>query len=41
MVVLFSYTAIIVITFWLLTGTIGFWAAYTFIKKIYGAVKID
>ncbi|KAF0290145.1 Transmembrane 9 superfamily member 4 [Amphibalanus amphitrite] len=37
----FGYTAIIVITFWLLTGTIGFWAAYTFIKKIYGAVKID
>ena len=30
-----------VATFWLLTGTIGFYAAYTFIRKIYGAVKID
>jgi hypothetical protein len=30
-----------VITFWLLTGTIGFFAAYGFIRKIYGAVKID
>ena len=32
---------IMVATFWLLTGTIGFYAAYTFIRKIYGAVKID
>jgi len=37
----FSYTAIMVITFWLLTGTIGFYAAYSFIRKIYAAVKID
>jgi len=37
----FSYTIIMVVTFWLLTGTIGFYAAYTFIRKIYGAVKID
>jgi len=37
----FSYTVIMVATFWLLTGTIGFYAAYTFIRKIYGAVKID
>jgi len=37
----FGYTAIFVVTFWLLTGTIGFWAAYSFIKRIYGAVKID
>ncbi|XP_066955756.1 transmembrane 9 superfamily member 4 [Macrobrachium rosenbergii] len=37
----FGYTAIMVATFWLLTGTIGFYAAYLFIKKIYGAVKID
>merc|ERR1711971_372350 len=37
----FSYTMIMVATFWLLTGTIGFYAAYTFIRKIYGAVKID
>ena len=30
-----------VFTFWLLTGTIGFYATYYFIRKIYGAVKID
>lgn len=28
-------------TFFCLTGTIGFFATYTFIRKIYGAVKID
>jgi len=37
----FSYTFIMVTTFWLLTGTIGFYAAYSFIRKIYAAVKID
>lgn len=37
----FSYTVIMVVTFWLLTGMIGFYAAYTFIRKIYAAVKID
>lgn len=37
----FGYTILMVITFWLLTGTIGFFAAYTFIRKIYGAVKIN
>ncbi|XP_012286833.1 transmembrane 9 superfamily member 4 isoform X2 [Orussus abietinus] len=37
----FGYTALIVLTFWLLTGTIGFFAAYVFIRKIYAAVKID
>ena len=59
----FSYTLIMVATFWLesfcldkdgerdgilnelfcrlLTGTIGFYAAYFFNRKIYSAVKID
>jgi transmembrane 9 superfamily protein 2/4 len=37
----FSYTLMMVVTFWLLTGTIGFYAAFFFIKKIYAAVKID
>ncbi|XP_003487167.1 transmembrane 9 superfamily protein member 4 [Bombus vancouverensis nearcticus] len=37
----FGYTALMVLTFWLLTGTIGFFAAYAFIRKIYAAVKID
>ncbi|XP_037958520.1 transmembrane 9 superfamily member 4 [Teleopsis dalmanni] len=36
-----GYTGLMVLTFWLLTGTIGFFAAYSFIRKIYGAVKID
>jgi transmembrane 9 superfamily protein 2/4 len=37
----FGYTFIIVFTFWILTGTIGFFAAYWFIRRIYGAIKID
>ncbi|XP_041701219.1 transmembrane 9 superfamily member 4 [Coregonus clupeaformis] len=37
----FGYTALMVLSFWLLTGTIGFYAAYMFIRKIYAAVKID
>ncbi|XP_071116684.1 transmembrane 9 superfamily member 4-like [Haliotis cracherodii] len=37
----FGYTGIIVLTFWVLTGTIGFYAAYWFIRKIYAAIKID
>lgn len=37
----FSYTMMIVFSFWLLTGTIGFFASYTFLRKIYGAIKID
>ncbi|KAI2649868.1 Transmembrane 9 superfamily member 4 [Labeo rohita] len=37
----FGYTTLMVLSFWLLTGTIGFYAAYVFIRKIYAAVKID
>ncbi|KAL7640463.1 UNVERIFIED_CONTAM: hypothetical protein RMT77_008738 [Armadillidium vulgare] len=37
----FGYTMIMVVTCWVLTGTIGFYSAYLFIRKIYGAVKID
>uniref|UniRef100_A0A1B6DT05 Transmembrane 9 superfamily member n=1 Tax=Clastoptera arizonana TaxID=38151 RepID=A0A1B6DT05_9HEMI len=37
----FGYTGLMVLTFWMLTGTIGFFAAYGFVIKIYGAVKID
>ncbi|ESN98735.1 hypothetical protein HELRODRAFT_66664 [Helobdella robusta] len=37
----FGYTALMVLTFWLLTGTIGFYASYFFIRKIYAAIKID
>ncbi|XP_016417510.1 transmembrane 9 superfamily member 4-like [Sinocyclocheilus rhinocerous] len=37
----FGYTTLMVLSFWLLTGTVGFYAAYVFIRKIYAAVKID
>ncbi|CAK9304798.1 unnamed protein product [Gordionus sp. m RMFG-2023] len=36
-----GYTAIMVLTFWLLTGVVGFFASYLFVKSIYSAVKID
>ncbi|KAM7443026.1 Transmembrane 9 superfamily member 4 [Porites harrisoni] len=37
----FGYTVIMVLSFWLLTGSIGFYATYIFIRHIYAAVKID
>jgi len=37
----FGYTILMVISFWLLTGTIGFYAAFFFVRKIYAAIKID
>lgn len=37
----FGYSLVMVFTFWLLTGTIGFYAAYFFISKIYGAIKVE
>ena len=37
----FGYTSIMVFGFWLLTGSIGFYATYFFIRKIYSAVKQD
>ena len=37
----FCYTFVLVLTFWVLTGTIGFYAAYIFIRKIYSQIKID
>ena len=37
----FGYTFVMVLGFWLLTGTIGFYATYIFITKIYAAVKQD
>merc|ERR1711935_877055 len=37
----FGYTMLIVFSFWLLTGTIGFYASYMFIKTIYPQIKID
>uniref|UniRef100_A0A915JV90 Transmembrane 9 superfamily member n=1 Tax=Romanomermis culicivorax TaxID=13658 RepID=A0A915JV90_ROMCU len=37
----FGYSFLIAFAFWLLTGTVGFYAAYAFVRNIYGAVKID
>ncbi|XP_050389902.1 transmembrane 9 superfamily member 2 [Patella vulgata] len=37
----FGYTAIIVILFFLLTGTMGFFSCFWFVSKIYSVVKVD
>jgi len=37
----FTYSFLMALTFWILTGTIGFYAAYYFLTRIYSAVKID
>ncbi|KAK6107025.1 Transmembrane 9 superfamily protein member 4, putative [Brugia malayi] len=37
----FSYSFLMALAFWILTGTIGFYAAYSFLCRIYAAVKID
>ncbi|CDS37620.1 Nonaspanin TM9SF [Echinococcus multilocularis] len=37
----FGYCSILTATFWILTGTIGFFSAFTFLQKIYAAIKID
>ena len=37
----FGYSFLIVVTFGIMTGTIGFYADYWFIEKIYAAIKTD
>ncbi|KAL1124782.1 hypothetical protein AAG570_001403 [Ranatra chinensis] len=37
----FGYTLIMVFLFFLLTGTIGFFACFWFVRKIYSVVKVD
>lgn len=37
----FGYTLIMVFLFFLLTGTVGFFACFWFVRKIYGVVKVD
>ncbi|CAN0382494.1 unnamed protein product [Lampetra fluviatilis] len=37
----FGYTLIMVLIFFLFTGTIGFFACFWFVTKIYGVVKVD
>jgi len=41
MLMYFGYMFIISYGFFCLTGTIGFYACYIFVRKIYGSVKID
>jgi len=37
----FGYTSIMVFSFFLLTGTIGFLSCFWFVRKIYSVVKVD
>lgn len=37
----FGYTLLMVFLFFLLTGTVGFFACFWFVRKIYGVVKVD
>jgi len=37
----FGYTSIMVFCFFLVTGTIGFFASFWFVRKIYSVVKVD
>ena len=37
----FAYAALATALYALLTGTLGFLAAYAFVRRIYGAVKVD
>ena len=41
MLLYFGYMAVTSYGFFCLTGTIGFYACYWFVRKIYGAIKID
>eukprot|EP00884_Botryococcus_braunii_P008276 jgi/Botrbrau1/1744/Bobra.0217s0002.1 len=41
MLLYFGYMSIISYSFFCLTGTIGFYACYMFVRKIYAAIKID
>ncbi|CAM9713864.1 unnamed protein product [Phaeothamnion confervicola] len=37
----FGYMAIVALTFFLLTGCIGFFSCFWFVRKIYAAIKVD
>ena len=41
MLMYFGYMFMVSYSFFCLTGTIGFYACYIFVRKIYSAVKID
>jgi len=40
-VLYFGYTMIMALGFFVLTGTIGYYACYIFVTKIYSQVKVD
>ncbi|KAF9584607.1 hypothetical protein BGW38_005859 [Lunasporangiospora selenospora] len=40
-VLYFGWTAIMSFMFWVLSGAIGFFSTYLFVRKIYGSIKID
>ena len=40
-VIYFGYMLMVSITFCLVTGSIGFFACLWFVRKIYGAIKVD
>jgi transmembrane 9 superfamily protein 2/4 len=37
----FAYSALMSLAFFLFTAMVGFYASYSFVTRIYGAVKID
>jgi transmembrane 9 superfamily protein 2/4 len=37
----FGYTLIMAIAFFVLTGTIGFYACHFFVRKIYSSIHVD
>jgi transmembrane 9 superfamily protein 2/4 len=41
MVMYFSYMFVVSYAFFCLTGTIGFYATYIFVRRIFASVKID
>ena len=41
MIMYFSYMTIVSYGFFCLTGTIGFYACYIFVRQIYSAVKVS
>ena len=36
-----GYSAVILFTLWLISGTMGLYSSYAFVRKIYSAIKID
>jgi transmembrane 9 superfamily protein 2/4 len=40
-VLYFAYMGMVSLTFAMLTGSIGFFACLWFVRRIYGAIKVD